>query len=71
MDKNLELLGKPKRDIKIDNFDTIFIGHTSTANDNVFTPVRMANVINVDQGCKRRGVLTIWELETGKYYQNI
>jgi len=71
VNKNLSKLGKPKSDLKLGGFDSIFIGHTPTTNDGIAIPTRMANVINIDQGCKRKGILTIWELETGKYYQNI
>ncbi|MDF1698355.1 MAG: metallophosphoesterase [Saprospiraceae bacterium] len=57
-------------EIAFDNFDAIFIGHTPTFQTGIFSPTRMANVVNVDQGCKKTGVLTIWELETGRYYQS-
>lgn len=66
----LEKQGKERTSIFFENFDTIFIGHTQTSQDGIFTPTRMSNVINVDQGCKRSGILTIYEMETGKFYQS-
>ena len=70
-DNNFSKKGKQKSDLKIGDFDSIFIGHSPTTNDGFDKPTRMGNVINVDQGCKRKDVLTIWELESGNFYQNI
>jgi len=68
--ENLVKRGQEKVEMKFGGFDTIFIGHTPTPINGFLTPTKMANVINLDQGCKKNGRLTVWELETGKYYQN-
>jgi len=69
MNENLLKLGRPLKPFKFDSFDEIFIGHSPTTLNRIYTPVKMGNLINVDQGCKKKGILTIWILETGKYYQ--
>ena len=70
MNNNLTKMGKPIPDLQLGKFDKIFIGHSPTTNDGITKPTEMGNVINVDQGCKREGVLTIWVEETGEYFQN-
>ncbi len=54
---------------KIDNFDTIYIGHTPTVNFGITKPVKMGNVLNLDQGCKIDGRLTAWVEEEGSFFQ--
>lgn len=55
---------------RIGKYDKIYIGHTPTTLNGFDKPKYMANVINVDQGCKRKGILTIWEDDTDSFYQN-
>lgn len=60
------LAGDPKH---FGPFQTIFIGHTPTFKQGEVTPILKGNVLNLDQGCKVNGRLTIWEIETGQYWQ--
>ena len=39
---------------KIDQFDKIYIGHNPTTKYGFSTPQIMGNVINIDQGCKKK-----------------
>lgn len=55
---------------KIDHFKKIYIGHTPTTKYGFSTPKQMGNVINVDQGCKRTGVLSIWVEEEAVFFQS-
>lgn len=71
MDNNFKLSDKEKENLKIGEFDRIYIGHTSTINDGFHYPQIMGNIVNLDQGCKRKGVLSIWEDETDRFYQNV
>lgn len=68
--QNLKRMGKPEVVTKFENFDKIYIGHSPTVINGFIKPQMMANVINVDQGCKKRGILTAWVDETNTYYQN-
>lgn len=52
-----------------DEFDKIYIGHTPTNNYGYKRPVKLCNVINLDQGCKTNGRLTIWNDEDDVYFQ--
>ncbi len=70
VNENLARMNKPKLNISIGNFERIFIGHTPTSNDGKNHPLIMGNVVNIDQGCKTRGVLTAWVLETDTFFQN-
>ena len=54
----------------IDKFDKIYIGHTPTDKYDIKKPVKMGNVINVDQGCKVGGRLSIWVDNTDKFFQS-
>jgi len=69
MNQNLIEINKKPSGYKFDNFDKIYIGHTSTNLKGLTMPIIMGNIINVDQGCKKKGRLTIWEDETNKFYQ--
>lgn len=53
----------------ISTFDTVYIGHTPTVKFGFDTPRRIGNVINVDQGCKYNGKLTIWDDSNETYIQ--
>ncbi len=63
--KGLEVDG----DSKIDHFETIYIGHTPTVNFGLTEPVKMGNVLNLDQGCKIDGRLTAWVQEDDSFFQ--
>lgn len=52
-------------------YKTIFIGHTPTISIGETTPQRVANVVNLDQGCKVDKRLSCWELGTDKWYQYV
>jgi serine/threonine protein phosphatase 1 len=52
-----------------DEFDKIYIGHTPTQNYGIKSPVKLCNVINLDQGCKTNGKLTIWIDEDDTFFQ--
>jgi serine/threonine protein phosphatase 1 len=52
-----------------DDFDRIYIGHTPTNNYGFKKPVKLCNVINLDQGCKTNGRLTIWVEAEDIYFQ--
>jgi len=71
VNENLRRMGKPIINTKFDNFNKIYIGHTPTTNSGYSTPQMMSNVINLDQGCKTKGILTVWVDETDTYYQNV
>ncbi len=49
-----------KRRKPLEKFESIYIGHTPTIKYDFDTPRVIGNVINVDQGCKYNGKLTIW-----------
>lgn len=69
MNQNLIGMNKKPIDYKFDNFDKIYIGHTPTTLSGLDKPIIMGNLINIDQGCKKKGRLTIWEDETNRFYQ--
>lgn len=54
-----------------DGFDQIFIGHTPTCKVGIDIPTKMGRLINVDQGCKINGTLTLWIEEDESYFQFI
>lgn len=60
---------KNNYNLKFDSFDRIYIGHTQTPRFDILKPTIMANVLNLDQGCKTSGVLTCWIDETDEYFQ--
>ena len=67
--QNLISMNQNTVDYQFENFDKIYIGHTPTNLKGLDEPCIMGNLINIDQGCKRRGRLTIWVDETNKFYQ--
>ena len=69
MNENLRHMNQPIVDFKFGRFDKIYIGHTPTNRYGLDEPIVMGNVINVDQGCKKKGRLTIWVDETQAFYQ--
>lgn len=52
------------------NFDTIFIGHTSTQFWRSNEPMNAANVWNLDTGAGWAGKLTIMDIDTKEYWQS-
>jgi hypothetical protein len=64
-------MGKPINASNIEGFTKIYIGHTPTTVNEYTKPQMMGNVINVDQGCKKKGILTAWIDETDEYFQNV
>lgn len=58
-----------KRRKPISSHDKIYIGHTPTIKHDFDTPRIIGNVINVDQGCKYIGKLTIWDDENDTFVQ--
>ena len=53
-----------------DNFNKVFIGHTSTLNWGKTEPMFAANVVNIDTGAGFNGKVTIMDTETGDYWQS-
>lgn len=64
--------GKQNNQFKMkDDFNRIFIGHTSTINWGTTEPMRAANIINIDTGGGFNGVVTIMNIDDPKeYYQS-
>lgn len=58
-----------KRRKPISSHDKIYIGHTPTIKYDFNTPRIIGNVINVDQGCKYIGRLTIWDDQNDSFVQ--
>ncbi len=55
--------------LQIDSFDKIYIGHSPTTKYQLYEPLKIGNVINLDQGCKLLGTLTVWIEETDTFVQ--
>lgn len=53
-----------------DNFNKIFIGHTSTLNWGKTEPMFAANIVNVDTGAGHSGKVTIIDTESLEYWQS-
>lgn len=54
----------------IENFKEVFIGHTSTQFWNVDTPMRAANIWNIDTGGGWFGYITIMDIDTKEFWQS-
>jgi calcineurin-like phosphoesterase family protein len=54
----------------VDDFDRIFIGHTSCARLRDYLPVASGGVINLDTGAGWEGKLTIMNVDTLRYWQS-
>lgn len=69
LDKNLKTtdLFYPKR-FKL--YREIYIGHTPVTGIGETTPVKMANVWNVDTGAAFKGPLTILDIDTKEFWQS-
>ncbi|MDT8414110.1 MAG: metallophosphoesterase family protein [Flavobacteriaceae bacterium] len=57
----------PKR---LQLFPEIFIGHTPTLRIGKTEPVRVANITNVDTGAAFTGPLTVFDVESGGFWQS-
>jgi len=62
--------------LKFPNFDTIFVGHTSTQIEYDYRyqsstyPAFLSNLINLDTGAGWKGKLTIMDVDTTMYWQS-
>ena len=52
-----------------DGFEEVYIGHTPTICWDISTPIIKNNVVNVDTGCGKGGLLTILNIDTKEYFQ--
>jgi serine/threonine protein phosphatase 1 len=64
-----DLEGKYKFKMK-DNFKEVFIGHTTTGNWKKDTPMKAANIWNLDTGAGFEGKLTIMDINTHEFWQS-
>lgn len=56
---------------KIDDYDEVFIGHSTTSHfDPELKPVHLSNIWNLDQGAGWEGKLTIINVDTKEYFQS-
>jgi serine/threonine protein phosphatase 1 len=62
--------GSPFYPKRLQHFNQLFIGHTPTTNYGIATPIRAANLWNVDTGAAFKGKLTGIEVQTGQYWQS-
>jgi len=69
MDKNLDRNSVffPKR-LKL--FEEIYIGHTPTSNYEIYEPMNVYNLWNIDTGAAFGGSLTILNVNTKQYWQS-
>lgn len=59
------------REDNIGIYSKIFIGHTPTINfKDKTTPMKIANIINIDTGASYDGPLTIMNIDTEEYWQS-
>lgn len=54
----------------IQEFNEIFIGHTSTQFVGVEVPIKALNIINLDQGAGGKGKLSIMDINSKEYWQS-
>jgi serine/threonine protein phosphatase 1 len=50
-------------------YDEIYLGHTDTGGLTGI-PAKMGNVINLDQGAGYKGKLSVWDVDTGQWWQS-
>lgn len=60
---------KPKFNM-VEEFDTIFIGHTSTQFSGSNIPMKAANIYNLDTGGGWHGYITIMDVDTKEFWQS-
>lgn len=65
-----KIIGNKGRFKTENNFEEIFIGHTTTMNWNTDKPMKGANIWNLDTGAGYKGKLTIMNVETKEYFQS-
>jgi serine/threonine protein phosphatase 1 len=53
-----------------DNFDSVFIGHTTTMNWDTDQPMKASCILNLDTGAGFAGKLTIINVDTFQYWQS-
>jgi serine/threonine protein phosphatase 1 len=51
------------------NFNKIYVGHTPTTYWGKTTPIEAANIVNIDTGSGKGGLLTLLNLQTNQIYQ--
>lgn len=67
----LQALHASDSEFKIEgNYNTVFIGHTSTTNWKTTKPMLAANVWNLDTGAGTYGKVTIMDVNTYEYWQS-
>lgn len=70
--KNNKRLNKNgERRKPISSHEKIYIGHTPTIKYDFDTPRIIGNVINLDQGCKYIGKLSVWDDKNDSYEQGV
>ncbi len=66
-----EVLGKKRNRFKMkDEFTEVFIGHTTTMSWGKDTPMKAANIWNIDTGAGFKGRLTIMNVDTKEFFQS-
>jgi serine/threonine protein phosphatase 1 len=56
---------------KVDDYDEVFIGHTTTSRlDPELKPIHLSNIWNLDQGAGWEGKLTLMNVDTKEYFQS-
>jgi serine/threonine protein phosphatase 1 len=53
----------------LDNFNKVYVAHTPTTYWNSSIPMKAANIINLDTGSGKGGLLTLYNLDTDEYWQ--
>lgn len=65
----LEKEGRPQGEFQmVDQFDSIFIGHTPTTKWHTDQPMRALNIFNIDTGAGHNGRLTIMDVDTKEFW---
>jgi len=54
----------------VEDFNKIFIGHTSTTFSGDYQPVKVDKLINMDTGAGGGGYLSIMDVDTGEFWQS-
>lgn len=54
----------------VENFNSVFIGHTATTSWKTTEPMKAANIYNLDTGAGFNGKLTIMNIDTKEYFQS-
>jgi serine/threonine protein phosphatase 1 len=68
--KHLKIMGTSMKIIYKEDFNQIFIGHTTTTQIGTDNPVHIDKLWNVDTGAGGGGKLTIMNVETNEYFQS-